>query len=49
MEAALHTGIEDAADGFTIDLTKRSWEEIRRLLAKALETVAGGERFAGKA
>jgi len=42
VEAALHAGIEDAAEGFTLDFTKRAWDEIRRLLAKALETVAGG-------
>ena len=29
------------ADGFTLDLSKRSWEEIRRLLAKALEIGRG--------
>ena len=40
IEAALRTRIEDEPDGFTLDLSKRSWEEIRRLLAKALGTAA---------
>jgi transcription-repair coupling factor (superfamily II helicase) len=38
VEAALRTRIEDAEDGFTLELAKRSWEENRRLLALALET-----------
>ncbi len=42
VESALHTRIDDAPDGFTVDMSKRSWEEIRRLLARALETTAGG-------
>ncbi len=41
VEAALCTRVKDAPDGFTIDLPKRSWEELRRLLAKALEAAAG--------
>jgi len=42
VETALRTRVEDAADGFTLDLSKRSWEEIRRLLARALEMAAAG-------
>ena len=44
VEAALHTRVEDARDGFTLDLSRRSWEEIRRLLAKALEIGRGEHR-----
>jgi len=42
VEAALSARVEDDPDGFTLDLAKRSWEEIRRLLAKALGAAAGG-------
>jgi len=44
VEAALHARVEDTSDGFTLDLSRRSWDEIRRLLAKALETAAGIEQ-----
>ena len=46
VEAALGARIEDAPDGFTLDLARRSWEEIRRLLAKALQ--AGEPSVAGR-
>ncbi|MHB8836779.1 MAG: transcription-repair coupling factor [Candidatus Methylomirabilia bacterium] len=42
VEAALHAGVADAVDGFTLDLAGHSWEEIRRLLAKALAAAASG-------
>jgi hypothetical protein len=46
VEAALHARVEDARDGFTLDLSRRSWEEIRRLLAKALEAIASDQQLA---
>jgi transcription-repair coupling factor (superfamily II helicase) len=39
-EEALRTRIEDDPDGYTVDLGKRSWEEIRRLLARALSLLS---------
>ena len=48
VEAALHARVEDARDGFTLDLSKRSWDEIRRLLAKALEAIASDQQLADK-
>jgi len=41
VEAALRVGVVDGPEGFTLDLGRRSWDEIRRLLATALEAVAG--------
>jgi len=42
VEAELHTRVEDTLDGFAVDLSRRSWEEIRRLLAEALQTASEG-------
>ena len=42
LESALGARIEDTPEGFTVDLAKRSWDEIRRLLAKALAAAAAG-------
>jgi hypothetical protein len=42
VEVALGTRVEDAADGFTLDLARRSWEENRRLLARALSRAGAG-------